>query len=191
MPRVRARHLKTKLAAANRHARRDAIRGALGPEVVRGVEEAHASSWLPIEWDVLTARTFHQVLGPGEHAALQASVMREAFGGPLLGPMVRAALAVLDLRPPRWARWIVRGWSAVFEDVGEWAIETEAPGEVRLLLERLPGACVEDETWARSVANSLSALQARIGVAGCTELVSLDPTAAVARYAVRWGVEPG
>jgi hypothetical protein len=179
-----------KLAAADGHASKEAIREALGVEVVRGILEAPASVWLPVEWDVVTARVLHDVLGPEEHRVLATKVMADAFGGPLLGPLVRSAIAIMDLRPGRWARWIARGWGAVFDDVGEWAIETEGQGAVQLRLHRLPAACVEDDIWARSVANHLSALQACVKVAGRTEFSALEPAARTARYVVRWVVPP-
>ncbi len=185
-PSVRARHLKQTLAAVDRTPARAAVRGALAPDVLAAIEASHGFDWLPVGHDVALVRAIHGALGPEGHHAFSRATILEAFDGPLLGPLIRVALAVKGRDPAGWVRWIPKAWALMFRDCGSWSVDRIAPDGAELTLDGMPAACFDDPVWPGSVASSLSALLAGAGAAGETRLVARDPGPRRARYAFRW-----
>ncbi len=185
-PSVRARHLKQTLAAVDRTPARAAVRAALDPATVRAIEASHGFDWLPIGHDVALVRAIHGALGPEGHDAFSRATILEAFDGPLLGPLVRVAIAVKGPDLAGWVRWIPKAWALMYRDCGGWSVDRTAPDGADLSLAGMPPICFDDPVWPGSVASSLSALLARAGVAGETRLVGRDPDVRRARYAFRW-----
>lgn len=185
-PAVRARHLKTVLAAIDRERRAHDIRRATGDLVVARVEAASGMDWLPVDFDVALANGLHAVLGAAAHAAFNEAMMAEAFRGPLLGTLVQTAFLVIGDDPARWARWIPKGWSLAFQGCGEWRVEPRTPFELALTLERMAPVCAGDAVWPVSVGTSLGALMHAARVTGSIALERIDREAAAAVYAVRW-----
>jgi hypothetical protein len=190
VPSVRARHLRANLDAVDRLPEREAIRCRLSEEILRGIAGAHGIDWLPVAWDVALVRAMHAAMGAEAQHAFARTLLLESFDGPLLGPLVRAAIAMFGLDAGSWVRWIPKGWALMFRRCGTWSVERAARGDVLLRLEGLPPVCLEDLLWLRSVASSLSALQARVGVPGETVLEEADAVRRIARYRVRWGPVP-
>lgn len=185
-PLVRARHLKSTLAAADRSRVRDGVRAALPQGLAEAIEAANGFDWLPAANDVALVRAIHGALGDVEHDAFSRRVIREAFEGPLLGALVASGLRLFSGALVPAAHWIPRGWALVFRDCGEWKVELMAPGAVDLDLRELPPVCVQDSVWPRSVASSLSALLDLARVAGTVRLTALDAAAGAASYQIRW-----
>lgn len=190
---MRARHLKSTLAAADRSQVRDAVRAALPPGLAGAVEAANGFDWLPAANDVALVRAIHGALGDAEHHAFSRRVILEAFEGPLLNALVTAGLRLFPGGLMAWAHWIPRGWGLVFRDCGEWAVELVGSGAADLRLRELPPICSRDEVWPRSVASSLSPLIDLARVRGTMCLVALDRAAGTASYQMRWepAGEPG
>ena len=174
-PAVRARHLKSTLAAADRTPARAAIRDAMAAPVIDCIAASSGFDWLPVEYDVALVRAIHGALGDAGHDAFSRAVILEAFDGLLLGPIVRLALAVKGRDPDAWIRWVPKAWPLVFRNCGSWTLGAAVPGEARLTLEGLPPVCFDDPVWTHSVASSVSALLARVGVVGSTRLEARDP----------------
>jgi hypothetical protein len=192
-PLVRARHLKSTLAAADRSRVRDAVRAALPPGLAPAVDAANGFDWLPAANDVALVRAIHGALGDAEHDAFSRRVILEAFEGPLLNALIAAGRRLFPGGLVAWAHWIPRGWALVFRDCGDWAVELVGPGAVDLRLRELPAICGQDEVWPASVASSLSALIDLARVRGAVRLVGLDRAAGAASYQMRWEPrgEPG
>lgn len=185
-PVVRARHLKSVLAAVDRERRAHDIRRATGDLVVARIEAASGMDWLPVEHDVALANGLHAVLGAAGHAAFNEAMMAESYRGPLLGTLVQTAFLVIGNDPARWARWIPKGWSLAFRDCGEWRVEPRTPFELALTLSGMAPACARDAVWPGSVGSSLGALMHVAGVDGSIALERIDPEARTAVYAARW-----
>lgn len=185
-PLVRARHLKSTLAAADRSEARELIRAALPAGLATAIEAADGFDWLPAEHDVALVQAIHGVLGDVGHDAFSRRVILEAFQGPLLGALIAAAVRLFPGGLVAWAHWIPRGWALLFRECGEWTVERVGPGAVDLRLRWLPPVCVRDPVWTRSVASSLSALLDLAQLGGTLRLAGLDGEAGAATYEMRW-----
>lgn len=179
---MRAMHLKSTLAAADR----SRVRAALPPGLAAAVEAANGFDWLPAADDVALVRAIHGALGDAEHDAFSRGVILEAFEGPLLGPLIGIALRLFPGGLMVWAHWIPRAWALVFRECGEWKVEALGPGAVDLQLRWLPPICVRDTVWPSSVTSSASAILAPAQVRGTLRLVGLDPGTRTASYQMRW-----
>src|SRR5512144_2193205 len=104
-PLVRARHLKTTLASVDRSGVRDAVHATLPPGLAAAVEAANGFEWLPAANDVALVRAIHGALGDAEHDAFSRGVIRDAFEGPLLGPLIAIALRLFPGGLMAWAHW--------------------------------------------------------------------------------------
>lgn len=185
---VRARHLKTTLAAADRSAAREDIRAALPSGLAAIIEAANGFDWLPAANDVALVRSIHGALGDAEHDAFSRSVILDAFEGPLLGPLIATALRLFPGGLMAWAHWIPRAWALVFRECGEWGVQGVGPGEVDLQLRWMPPICAEDRVWPISVASSISALLVLARVRGTLRFAGLDHGTRTASYLMRWEV---
>ncbi len=183
---MRARHLKTTLAAVDRCRARDAIRAALPAGLAATIEAANGFDWLPAANDVALVNVIHGALGDAEHDAFSRGVIRDAFEGPLLGPLIAIALRLFPGGLMAWAHWIPRAWALVFRECGEWKVEAVGPGAVDLELGWLPHICVQDAVWPGSVASSTSALLDLARVRGTLRLTGLDRATRTASYQMRW-----
>jgi hypothetical protein len=185
-PSVRARHVKSTLAFADELPEGPAIRTATPPRVLDGVEKASGMDWLPVGHDVALTRALFDVLGPTRHATFCTGHMLRAFKGPILGPLVKAGLALVGRDLPSMAPWLLRGWWLVFRDCGIWTVVPggEAP-EVGLRFTGVPEVCLAEPSWMRAVSHSMSALPVLAGVPGRITLEQILPEAREARYVLR------
>ena len=196
-PLVRVRHLKSVLAAVDRHPRRPELRARIGPDLLTAVEEGTGTDWLPIGHDVAMAGALDAVLGPEGLAAFNREMMRQSLRGPLLSALVELATQFLGLDAGAWARWIPRGWVLMFQGFGRWTIvrrgqaEVRGQGEVTLTLAELPPVCATDAVWPRSVASTLSGILPAVGATGTVELDSVDPLKGTVVYTMRWRAVAG
>jgi hypothetical protein len=190
-PLVRARHLKSVLAAMDRLRERDAVRARLPASMPERVEAAHGSDWLPIEHDLAFARALHAVLGKRELDVFNRRMLVASFQGPLLRTLVQTAVELLGVDPGAWARWIPKGWRLVFRDCGTWTIDRIGPREVVLRLSDLPAVCAEDPVWPGSVGSSLSSILDLADARGDLALDSVDAAARTATYTMRWEPQRG
>lgn len=185
-PLVRARHLKSVLAAVDRQPRRQELRARIGPALVAAIEEAAGTDWLPVGHDVALAGALEAVLGPEGLATFNREMMLQSLRGPLLRSLVDLATHFLGLDAGAWASWIPRGWVLMFQGFGQWTIVRRGEGEVMLTLAELPPACAADPVWPRSVASTLSGVLPAVGATGTVELDSVDPLRGIAVYTMRW-----
>jgi len=189
-PLVRARHLKSVLAAVDRQAERQEVRARIGPTRVAAIEEASGTDWLPIGHDVAMAGALDAVLGPDGLAAFNREMLLQSLRGPLLRALVDLATHFLGLDAGAWANWIPRGWVLMFQGFGRWTIVRRGEGEVILTLADLPPVCAADPVWPRSVASTLSGILPAVGAVGTVDLDSVDPLLGTAVYTMRWRPGP-
>ena len=184
--------MKTLLASVDRlpAGRAAAIRGALGPETVRLVEDASGVEWLPLEANVRLSHALHAVLEPGEFDAFHRSHFLTACRGPLFGAILDGVVAMFGYDLDAWARFVPTGWSATFRECGRWSIAPRASGVVEMVLRDLPARCVLDRVWPSSVAASLSALLDLGQADGAVDLLELRRRRAEAVYLLRWNLRP-
>jgi hypothetical protein len=183
---VRARHLKSTLAAVDAGAAAAEIRRAAPLDVLARIERAHGQDWLSVLDDVRLVRVVHAALGPAAYHRFAQGVVLSALDGPLLGPLFRAAVATFGRDPGSWIRWIPKAWTLVYRGCGAWTVERLGPHAFALAIARLPPACLDEPMWPTSLASSLSAVLAATGADGASELVGLDRAGAEARYRITW-----
>jgi hypothetical protein len=187
-PAVRARHMKTVLAAVDalEPEGAPAVRERFGAAAVRAVEEASAVDWLAFDLNLALTRRIEEVLGrAGCHRFFRAH-SDESFRSPVFRAIADGAIALFGLDPSSWARLVPSGWGLVFREVGRWSVERNEPGEVRLALSDLPPASVADDVWPASVAASLGAIIGLAKAEGGVHLTSVERGRQVARYTVAW-----
>ena len=190
-PRVRARHLKQVLAAADRQPLRQALRDRIGPTLAYAIEEATGTDWLPVEHDVSMARALEAVLGPDGLASFNRELMQQSLRGPLLSGLVELATHFFGLDAGAWASWVPRGWRLMFKDCGGWTVVRHGEGELSLTLDGLPAVCAADPVWPRSVASTLSGILPAVGAEGTVELTRIDVARGTIVYTMRWGARSG
>jgi hypothetical protein len=183
---VRARHLKTKLEVISRTRCGDAVLAWLGPARVEVIEAAHGLDWLPIELELATTHAAREALGVDRAHALWASMMSQALGGPLFGPIVRAGLKLMGRDAATWPDLVRKGWGLAFQGCGQWLVTPVGPCDVNMRLEDLPPECAADTTWLTSVASALSVLHAHLGVDGTMVLTDHDAEARAASFHTVW-----
>ena len=187
-PGVRARHMKNLLASIDRLPPDESgrVRALVPDPLARAVADATSIDWLPLEVNLVVTRALHEGLGDARFYRFFRDQLVEAFSGPLLRVIVDAALRVFRVDATSFTSWVGRGWGLVFRDCGAWAVEGAGPGMARLRIEALPGACVEDEVWLRSVAHSLDAFWVLARTQGECAYAGRDVARGVATYALRW-----
>ncbi|HET9598015.1 MAG TPA: hypothetical protein VFP65_20675 [Anaeromyxobacteraceae bacterium] len=187
-PAVRARHMKTVLAAVDALApeQAPAVRERFGAAALRAVEDASAVEWLDLGLNLSLTRAIEEVLGRAGCHRLFRSQLDEALQTPVFRAIVDGAIALFGLDPSSWARFIPSGWGLVFREVGRWSVEHNAPGELQLALADLPPATVVDDVWPASVAASLGALVGLARAEGGVQLAAMDRGRRLARYTLAW-----
>jgi hypothetical protein len=156
------------------------------PALLAAVASGHGGDWLPVEGNLALTRAIHDALGPAAFRAFFRQHTLGSFRGPLLGPVVAALVGALGGNPAAWASWVPRVWRLLFGACGTWAVEERGPGTVKLWFEQAPAACIEDEVWLDSVAASVAALADVNRVKGDVEVLSVDRTASLAVFELRW-----
>jgi hypothetical protein len=187
-PKVRARHMKSMLAATGRlpGGGGAAARALVRPALLEQIEQSSGVDWLPIESNLVVTRALHEVLAPAAFHLFFRDHLLESFQGPLLKTMVDTAVRIFGIDPASWARWVPKGWPLVFKDGGTWTVDRVEPGHVAFRLEALPDACIRDRVWLSSVASSLSAIIELAKAKGGFDLTDVDPVARRASFAMRW-----
>ena len=185
-PSVRARHLKSALAAAAALPLGQALLEALPPRLVEDVERATGFDWLPVEHDVAIVRTSAAILPPEQFERLWRAVVLEGIEGPLLGLLMRTAVRMFGHDPAEFARWVPKGWVMVFRDVGVWTTCAVSDGSARLSLQGLPPAC-RDPAFPRSVAASLGAIPVLSGRRGGARLIDASVELGAVSFEISWG----
>lgn len=187
-PLVRARHLRSILEHVDKlpAAAREAARGAIAPADLARIETSASSDWLPFSLDLDLTHALARTLGPeGTHRFFHEHQVA-SFQGPLFKVLVDSATAIFGLDPSSWAKWIPRGWNAVFTNAGRWAIDRSDPGEVDLALVTPPAGTLEDDVWLRSVASSFTAFLDFAKTDGEFALDRVDRERQAACYRLRW-----
>jgi len=185
-PAVRARHLKSVIAAADALPGGRAVRDALPGRLIAEVERASGFDWLPVEHDVAMVRASAAVLAPDAFERLWRAVVIEGVEGPLLGLLMRTAVCMFGYDPAEFARWVPKAWSMVFRDVGVWTSSLVTGGSAVLRLEGLPPAC-RVPAFPRSVACSLGAIPVLTGRSGSARVLDASEEDGAVSFELSWG----
>ena len=191
-PVVRARHLRSILEHVARlpEPSRGAVLEAMSPEALAAIRGSASSDWLPFALDLDLTHALARALGPeGQHRFFQQQQL-DSFGSPLFRVLVDSATSLFGLDPGSWARWIPRGWGAVFRGCGDWVVDRAERGVVHAALVAPPPGCLEDDVWLRSVASSFSAFLLIARTEGDFALVRVDRARQAALYRMRWTARP-
>ena len=136
-------------------------------------EEIDSSSrvgWLPMDFHVELANATHDVFGVMRAHAFYRRAASEWLNGPLLGPVVRTGLRMLDVTPGTIVRWVSRGWDVSFKDCGTLVGESRSPTHGRLTYTGLPAVCTTSNPWMESAQGSAYGVLDVIGYDGVVRL---------------------
>lgn len=154
-PAVLAKHLQQWLKLVDvREPSRARFYAALSEASRRAIVDAAPLAWLPIEIDVEMAEVLAQVLGPVGAHAFYAAMFRATASSSILSPMIRTAWRLFGVGPASFARWIPKGWAALFRDVGTiTATVDEGARRATLVHTGIPRVCAQSEPWVTSLAS--------------------------------------
>lgn len=160
------------------------LRQCLGEELVRTVMSADGSAWLPLAVDLQLTDVVRRRVGARALRTWGSSTMRIAIEGPLLRPILRAAVALFGMTPLTVVRHASITWSEIYRGCGEMRVEQLGPDRVRIHVEHAPPMMLEDLSYLEGVAG---ALEAGLQLAGVTASVGLSrDTAQSAVFDVTW-----
>jgi hypothetical protein len=156
-PRMRASYIQGNLHALEllgpEHAAR--IHAALGPGLTRTIRQASRVDWLPLSVDLaLTAAVFREVGIEGLRAWGRNALLVSA-DGPLLRPILRAAISLFGLTPLSLLRHMPMAWRQVYQECGVVRVEQVTPRELRIHVDGLPEAMAEDTPYLEGIAGAI------------------------------------
>lgn len=188
IPLVRARHMKELLASVDRLPpdRARSIRAVIDGEHLRAIADAPTIAWLPLDANLALARALNAVLGPSGSHRFHRAHFANVLQGPILGTLLRGALAVYGPDPSRWMRLLPAAWDLLFRHCGSWTIGNGTPARVEMLLQDLPPGCVVDRVWPTTVASSIAATLDLAKRDGHVDVLDVDGAARHVRYELRW-----
>jgi hypothetical protein len=128
-----------KRAHADRWERLVELAGAGALEDVRG---ASTLEWLPAELHGTVADAMIEAAGRNEARALWAAVIFDAFGNPVLSPIVSGALRLYGRLPPSIMRMTPHAWPLFFRDCGRSWMEPATESQAVMSFAELPRAIV-------------------------------------------------
>lgn len=176
---IRASYTKVGLRQFKRaHAQHwDQLAELIGQSAIDDVRAASSLEWLPAELHGTVADAMIEVAGRSDARALWADVLLDAFGNPVLSPIVSGALRIYGKTPASVMRMTPRAWPLFFRDCGRsWM---EPPGEDRATMSfaELPRAIVESTGILDSFLGNCDAALRFTGFSG-SAVASYDQIAA-------------
>jgi hypothetical protein len=156
------------------------------PELVRAVEEASRSAWLPVELNVRLVEEPCRVAGDERGLVTLAECVHAQFESPLWNTLVSGAVRLLGLDPGRLGRWMPRAYGLIFRDCGTWFVEKTGPTELRVALQGLPASLASHRLWLRSLAIGMRSLLLLCRVEGSADLLETKPHLRSARFGLTW-----
>jgi hypothetical protein len=185
-PRVHAAYMKDVVASLARLGAEGARMRAADPELMREVEAAPRSAWLPIALNLRWVEAAERAFGwPGAQDFLAARV-RDQLRGPLFRSFVEGGVHLLGLDPGTLARVIPRGIAITFRECGTWSAVRTSDASAELRASGLPKELAGHARWIESVGASALAMFALCRVAGRVELAAHDRERGSAVIAAHW-----
>ncbi len=141
---IRASYTKLGLRHFKRsHAERwEEVLEGMGAPGLADVRAAGALDWLPAELHGLISDAMIDVAGRSDARALWADVLIDAFGSPVLSPIVNGALRIYGKKPPSLMRMTPHAWPLFFRECGRSWMEPAGADRATMEFERLPRAIV-------------------------------------------------
>lgn len=137
-PRVQAGYMKDIAAALGRLGGGGERVRAADPELIREIEDAPRSAWLPVSMNVRWVAAVETAHGWPHALEFLAARVKEQFGNPLFRSFVEGGVRVLGLEPGSLVRLLPRGLSIVFRDCGEWSAVRTSDTSSELRAAHLP-----------------------------------------------------
>jgi hypothetical protein len=148
------------------------LRAHVDPEVLRRIDNALRTTWLPVADDVAITEAVASALGEGVMRRWSADTMRSSLDGPLLRPLIEGAAALFGLSPGLVFRTLPRFWGNVYRGCGEWVVRDRSKKSARLDYVGVPEPIADSGTYLAGIAASLEAV---IGVTKSEGTVVIDP----------------
>lgn len=188
---VRGRYMQTFLQRVDQlpEVDRNRIRGALGEAACAAIEQAHALTWLPFDYNLSLTRAVGQTLGPRRTDLFFREVMLDAFQSPLLKTLVDSVVRLLGTDTGVFLGWVSKAFELMFKNVGSWEVVERDSESASLQVTGLPPEALDDTIWLASVASSLSSLFELAKVQGATTMRTVDRERAQVIYRLRWATD--
>lgn len=184
-PSVQASYMKNVLAALEKQGRVRRLE-AEAPDLVRTVTEAPRLRWLPIAWNVRLVEAVAACFGEERGLAILADCVFAQFESPLWRGFIGGAVRLLGREPGSLGRWLPQAFSLVFRDCGQWSVEPDGDGALRVVVRGLPPSVAGHRLWLRSLAIGMTPLFTLCGCSGEARLDAIEAHARCARYRLRW-----
>jgi len=168
---------------------RDAIRGAVQPEVWASIEGTNPFGWIPASTNLVCTRAVAARLGPRRTQQFFAGLMLSSFETALMKGLVAAVVRVAGRDFAQYLGWVSKGFGLMYKDCGDWAVTERAQGSATLEVRRLPPDFALDRVWLESSASALGALFTLVRIEGAVVLREVDAREGRAAFKVRWSEE--
>jgi hypothetical protein len=150
-PAMRASYLRENVKAVDDVLGRDAagkIMARVQAATLATIEAASRLAWLPIAFDVELSAAVADVAGVDAVSRINRASFVKAAEGPLLRPILGAAIGILGLTPAAIAKFIPSGWKAATRDCGEIVVEKGGQNEVLVVHEGVPSVMLDERYMA-------------------------------------------
>jgi len=157
--RIKASQIMNNLAAVELigPGRVDEVRAALPPEVLREVDQAAKTAWLPLEYDIALAEAIERVFGPGSDRERSRTSTRLSTESSLLRPILDGIQKIFGLTPPAVIRATTFAWGQLYRNCGEVKFKELAANRALLTYEGLPTAILDSPLYLASIGGGLHA----------------------------------
>ncbi len=165
------------------------VRAQLDPGVVADIERAGRLAWLPLEHDIEISAVIARESDPATLFEWARISLNTALEGPLLRPMMTAALRLFGLTPAALFRVFPRGWPAVYRAVAEVDVLAHGPRCAEVVLRDVTEVLFDHEHYLQSMAGSFAAVFDVCRTPGSVTLEILDRPASLVSYRAMWSDE--
>lgn len=185
-PLARARHLRTILDTLRREVGLERMETLVPPACRQALQDSSSVDWLDLAHAEVLVRAVYDELGGERADALFRKQAAAMARGPLLAPLIGAALRVLRPDPGGISRWFPKVWDLVFRDCGRWEHAVVGERAVELVLADRPAGWDRDEVWPRSTRAALLALLDVTRSSGQVEARTTSDARAAPAFRITW-----
>lgn len=189
-PAMRASHMKSNLQALRDlgpdNERR--VRELVSPATLATIDDNPRTSWLPVELDVELTDAIDQVMGREGTRRWSKEALLKSMEGPLLRPIIDAALRLFGVTPASVFGFLPRAWGAVYRDCGTIELGDVAESSLHVLYRGVPDAMAAD-AYLDGIAGALEAVLELCKKSG---RVTVEPVqGGQTRFVVEWSPDAG
>lgn len=160
------------------------IHTLVGTELEKTIRTATRVDWLPLDVDVRLTHVVAEVVGLEKLKEWARNAFLHSVEGPLLRPILRAAVSLFGLTPLSLLRHTPVAWKQIYTDCGEVRVEQVDPQHLRIHVDGVPELMTRDRIYHEGTCGTLSAALHLSRVNGSVTLEIVSPHSIV--FDVRW-----